>query len=398
MVGTLRIASLICLLLWTSSFSGNKLIVPKDYSAIQDALDAADQGDTVYVLNGTYNGNITLREHVVLNGQDMEETHIKGKRRGPAVRAVNYSVIRNFTISGGETGVLSENTNTAIEHCIIRDNKTGIHCLVSLPEIRNNIIFRNRWTGIFCELVAYGSNTAVEHNIIAQNGYSGMVLARKSSVLVQNNVFYRNREFGIFVDMESKRSRIIYNNIYGNRMPHSHYAIVDETNISANPQYVSDNLGGYNYLRSAATPMKGLGKDGADVGLMSDADRKMVFVDSDGDRIGDNDDKCPDLKEDLDEFEDWDGCPDYDNDLDGMYDSSDECPDKAEDSDGFEDEDGCPDPDNDGDGICDPWVEEKRLGARYRDTCTGSDRCPGKAETANGFKDEDGCPDENPAD
>ena len=42
-----------------------------------------------------------------------------------------------------------------------------------------------------------------------------------------------------------------------------------------------------------------------------------------------------------------------DKDSDGIADKSDRCPKAAEDMDGFQDEDGCPDPDNDGDGIAD---------------------------------------------
>ncbi|MFW6052264.1 MAG: OmpA family protein, partial [Myxococcota bacterium] len=83
-----------------------------------------------------------------------------------------------------------------------------------------------------------------------------------------------------------------------------------------------------------------------------------------------------DEPEDMDGFEDDDGCPDPDNDGDGILDEDDMCPDEPEDMDGFEDDDGCPDPDNDGDRILDE-----------------DDECPNEPETYNGFEDEDGCPD-----
>ncbi len=72
--------------------------------------------------------------------------------------------------------------------------------------------------------------------------------------------------------------------------------------------------------------------------------------------------------------------PDSDRDHDGIPDSRDKCPDRPEDVDGFEDEDGCPDIDNDLDRVLDI-----------------ADRCPGVPETYNGFEDEDGCPDTVPA-
>lgn len=100
------------------------------------------------------------------------------------------------------------------------------------------------------------------------------------------------------------------------------------------------------------------------------------WSDSDGDGLGDDVDACPSEAEDLDRFDDDDGCPDPDNDSDGLLDSVDGCPLEPEDSDGFEDEDGCADPDNDQDGVLD-----------------AADRCPLVAEDRDGFEDKDGCSD-----
>jgi OOP family OmpA-OmpF porin len=101
--------------------------------------------------------------------------------------------------------------------------------------------------------------------------------------------------------------------------------------------------------------------------------------DPDGDGISGSADKCPDVAEDKDGFEDEDGCPDDDNDKDGIPDAKDKCPDKPETVNGIDDDDGCPEVDTDGDGI---------LGSR--------DKCPDEPETKNGYKDDDGCPDEVP--
>ncbi len=99
--------------------------------------------------------------------------------------------------------------------------------------------------------------------------------------------------------------------------------------------------------------------------------------DNDGDALPDEGDKCPNEAEDLDKFEDTDGCPELDNDKDGIPDVQDRCPDEAEVVNGYEDEDGCPDvPDTDGDGVTD-----------------ADDKCPDEAEDTDGYQDTDGCPD-----
>jgi outer membrane protein OmpA-like peptidoglycan-associated protein len=131
-------------------------------------------------------------------------------------------------------------------------------------------------------------------------------------------------------------------------------------------------------------------------------------LDNDKDGIKDATDKCPDLAEDFDGYQDEDGCPDLDNDSDGIVDLVDKCPNEAEDFDGVQDTDGCPDvvQDSDGDGIPDD-MDKCPLKAEDVDGCPDldndldgildkDDTCPSEPETFNGYKDEDGCPDERP--
>jgi outer membrane protein OmpA-like peptidoglycan-associated protein len=135
----------------------------------------------------------------------------------------------------------------------------------------------------------------------------------------------------------------------------------------------------------------------------------VTVQDDDKDGIKNDEDRCPRDPEDIDGFEDDDGCPDPDNDKDGIPDLKDKCPNEAEDKDGFEDEDGCPDPDNDGDGIPDlkdqcPNAPEDFDGFEDRDGCPdfdndkdgivdSLDKCPNEPEDFDGFQDDDGCPD-----
>jgi len=115
-----------------------------------------------------------------------------------------------------------------------------------------------------------------------------------------------------------------------------------------------------------------------DVDGYQDDDGCPEDQDSDGDGISDSVDQCPKDPEDFDGVDDEDGCPDLtkDRDGDGIADDADQCPDDPEDRDGFEDQDGCPDTDNDQDGILD-----------------AADQCPLQPEDKDAFSDEDGCPD-----
>ena len=75
--------------------------------------------------------------------------------------------------------------------------------------------------------------------------------------------------------------------------------------------------------------------------------------DTDKDGILDADDKCKDEAEDMDNFQDEDGCPEKDNDNDGLDDAADTCPIEPEDKDGLLDTDGCPEDDADMDTVLD---------------------------------------------
>lgn len=98
-------------------------------------------------------------------------------------------------------------------------------------------------------------------------------------------------------------------------------------------------------------------------------------LDADRDGVCDDVDQCPNEPEDMDGFEDADGCPD-DQDGDGITDPKDQCPLDPEDKDDYLDNDGCPDIDNDFDGILDE-----------------ADGCIIEPEDPDGFEDSDGCPD-----
>jgi hypothetical protein len=129
-----------------------------------------------------------------------------------------------------------------------------------------------------------------------------------------------------------------------------------------------------------------------------------VVVDDDHDGVPDDRDECPGIPEDGKGAHPRDGCPDFedsagpmladvpepeaaapppleriDSDGDGIPDDVDKCPDVPESKNGYEDDDGCPELDRDGDSFLDPV-----------------DRCPDEAETFDGVDDDDGCPEKNP--
>jgi len=248
-----------------------KIHVPRDYKTISDALGNADAGDTVFVKRGIYNENVTLVMDVVLKGEDPLTTIIDGGRRGPAVMGVTESEISHFTIRNGLEGILCENTGGLyIHNNIVLDNHaTGIAAFISLPEIANNVVYGNRWSGI----LAWGAkslDSKIEHNVVLRNGFSGLALKGPSNVVVVNNIFMENHYYGVFADPASGQTRMDFNNIYKNYYPFNRFIKVNRTNVSLDPIFRNPSIFEPNFFVQPKSPMVKRGQSRRDIGLIED--------------------------------------------------------------------------------------------------------------------------------
>jgi parallel beta-helix repeat protein len=82
------------------------IVVPDDYSTIQEAINAASDGDTVFVRNGTYYEHVCVNKTVSIVGQDRNTTTIDGNQTGTVVTVTTDNVnISGFTVQNGEAGL-----------------------------------------------------------------------------------------------------------------------------------------------------------------------------------------------------------------------------------------------------------------------------------------------------
>lgn len=374
-------------MLLTGTAMAKNINVPGDFNKIADALGNADAGDTIFVKRGTYNENITLIMGVVLKGEDPKSTIIDGGRRGPTVMGTSGAEMSHFTVRNGIEGILCENAAPYIHHCYVLDNHaTGIGAFISLPHLRNNVVYGNRWSGI----LAWGAKSLdayIEQNVVLRNGYSGLALKGPTNVVARNNIFMENHYYGVFADPAAGQTKVEYNNIYKNYYPFNQFIKVNRTNVSLDPKFKNPSLSNPDFYCQSTSPMLKRGKGKLDIGLTTaDLVKEEEAVEETRNPDTDGDGHC-------DPWVSEEGVSDkYASVCTGL----DNCPEEAEDFDGFQDDDGCPDPDNDRDGLCDPWVEAKGMLSNFAHICKGVDLCPEQAETMNEYKDDDGCPDEVP--
>ncbi|MFH1415961.1 MAG: Ig-like domain-containing protein, partial [Elusimicrobiota bacterium] len=150
-----------------------------DYTVIQNAINAANSGDTIHVKAGIYDENIIMKDEVDLIGEDIETTIIDGKgRTGNVIIIGSYNIsstncsITGFTIRGSgsygdNAGIRVQNSQTSvISNNLITGNSDGMRIYGGTPKVINNTISNNRRNGI---MVHNGARPAILNNIITSN-------------------------------------------------------------------------------------------------------------------------------------------------------------------------------------------------------------------------------------
>ncbi len=88
---------------------GAELQVPEDYETIQEAIDAAEPGDSVFVAAGTYNAQLRLRPNVSLVGAGPDKTTLEPAGSAEELHLVDLtgahgSSVRGFRLQGVPEG------------------------------------------------------------------------------------------------------------------------------------------------------------------------------------------------------------------------------------------------------------------------------------------------------
>jgi len=205
------------------------IVVPEDYDSIQDAIIAANAGDTVFVKNGVYpvdeNASITVYKTLSLIGEDPKNTIIQGNysniRGGTAIRVAAPDVtISGFTITDCRVAITIVNyageeypSGCQIINNNIVNNSEGIR-----PRTGNVLISGNNISKCSTGISGYDTKKIVIiGNNITENGH-GINIGQSNSITVaENNI--SNNEAGL--------NMIYYGPylVYGNNFTKNDWAI-----------------------------------------------------------------------------------------------------------------------------------------------------------------------------
>ena len=206
----------------TGTFDGNTIYVDDDntagpwdgsqehpYQFIQDGMNHASNGDTVFVYNGVYHENVIINKPIVLIGESRNTTIIDGLNKASVIHVKAESVsIENFTIRNGTYGVYNYYDKTSISHNIIINNDKGIKS-------------------------SYSKNVNITGNIISKNNY-GITFYRTYDSIIKGNHILSNKKIGILFTVATMPGLGSDNNIVS-------YNIIQKSTIGVYLETVSNN-------------------------------------------------------------------------------------------------------------------------------------------------------------
>ena len=254
-----------------SSTNGNILHVggsgPNNYTTINEALQDASNGDTIFVYPGIYHERLSIKKSINLIGKNRNTTIIDGRVYDVVTILADSVIISGFTIQNSGSGanwesginvqssyntiidsiitknydgILIEDSNhNVIAHNVITENyDDGIHSRYSNSynnHIFSNIITYNKYTGIRFSGVGKSYNNNISGNILSNNddgicafelsnsNISGNILSNSGGISLSDHS-NSNYIYGNSIIPDERHSNAIYLEFsFYNRITHNNF-------------------------------------------------------------------------------------------------------------------------------------------------------------------------------
>jgi parallel beta-helix repeat protein len=189
---------------------------------IQEGINNAVAGDTIYVYNGTYAEHVTVSKQVNLIGESRENVVVDGSGVGNVfyiTTPVTLVSMRSFSITNGQYGIyLYKSTYNTITNCTVYDNtNSGIYLYTNANynNIRNCTLFNNDYYGVYIRSASYN---IITNCTVFNNSNRGITMQSPSNYNKINNcIVYNNTNHGIYLMGLNNHitNCTIYSNTYG---------------------------------------------------------------------------------------------------------------------------------------------------------------------------------------
>jgi len=192
-----------------------------NFDTIQDAVDAASDGDEIFVYNGIYIGNVVIDKSIRIIGENKFSTIIDGDGIGDVFEILSDDVyISNITIRNSGinlendsitfAGAYIKSSNNSIVDTIFIDCYVGIILLNSTGNVIDDCEFDNNAGGINL----FNTSDSILSNCSITNNYRlwGLSFQRADNNIISNCNVSDNIEFGLAMTQSDNNK--IFNNIF----------------------------------------------------------------------------------------------------------------------------------------------------------------------------------------
>ena len=217
-----------------------------NYTSIQDAVDNANIGDTIYVFNGTYYENILVDKSLNFIGENRNNTIIdSGKKDSIFTLYADQVTISGFTLQHSKNkfpyaGISVQSDKNMIFENNMNNNYYGIVLLnqTSGNTVTKNKINNNNQCGIYFSgatyniltdnyvdnqpfngfgLYEYSDNNVVKNNTFLHMGHSGVNIRDSYGNQVIGNTFIENYR-GLYVPLPEFNTFVSKNSFSDNKI------------------------------------------------------------------------------------------------------------------------------------------------------------------------------------
>ena len=209
---------------------------------IQAAVDAADEGDAIYVWNGSYTDNVNVNKQLTLEGEGMDVVTVSMEDPDDHVFEVtaDYVNLSGFTARGATDGSVAGIYLDNVDYCNISENNVYVNFLgIYLSSSSNNTLTSNTANsnkdyGIY---LSCSRNNTLTSNTASNNGHGIYLYFSDDNTLTSNtansnsigiylgyadnnniacNLVRANTWHGFYLTDGTTGSNISYNNIIEN--------------------------------------------------------------------------------------------------------------------------------------------------------------------------------------
>lgn len=222
---------------------GNILYVggtgPQNYSTIQEAINAASPGDTifVYAFSSPYYEDLLVNKTLTLLGENKETTVIDGEFQDSVVQILADAVtIRGFTIQHCKNDwqhagiILDDVHSNLLQNLIIRDNGIQGVMLKNSPSSQNCIRDCHILNTTYAICLRESSDISIVDNLLVGNE-NGLYVVNSERISIRGNTI-NNKWTGIHLEQSAEIT--ITENKFMNNAHGIYFSNVTHCNVSYN--------------------------------------------------------------------------------------------------------------------------------------------------------------------